>query len=112
MGDYFTAASIAFDKVSPRKSSPFAGWKNLAAMLLSQLAIKLESDTFVEPRYVALDGRKRRSVFRPNEAGSDAHAGQRRGDERFQSRNFGITLRRALLRKNYGSKVRHTAKYC
>jgi len=69
MGDYFTAASIAFDKVSPRKSSPFAGWKNLAAMLSSQLAIKLESDTFVEPRYVALDGRKRRSVFRPNEAG-------------------------------------------
>ena len=78
----------------------------------------------VEQRYLVRNGRKRRSVFRPNEAGrerpktclidavSDAHAGQRRGDERFQSRNFGITLRRALLRKNYGSKVRHTAKYC
>jgi len=93
-------------------------------MLFLELVIEVESDTFFEPRYVALDGRKRRSVFRPNEAGrerperrlieagSDAHAGQRRGDERFQSRNFGITLRRALLRKNYGSKVRHTAKYC
>ena len=66
----------------------------------------------VEQRYLVRNGLKRRSVVRPNEAGSDAHAGQRRGDERFQSHNFGITLRRALLRKNYGSKVRHTAKYC
>ncbi len=45
-----------------------SGWKILAVMLLSQLAIEVESDTFVEQRYVVLDGRKRRSVFRPNEA--------------------------------------------
>ena len=52
MGDYFTAASIAFPTVSPRKSSPVAGWKNLAAMLFSELVTEVESDTFAEQRYV------------------------------------------------------------
>ena len=45
-----------------------SGWKILTAMLLSQLAIKVESATFVEQRYVAPERLKSGPVYRPNVA--------------------------------------------
>ena len=42
-----------------------SGWKILTAMLLSQLVIEVEANTFVEQRYVLWSGHQSGGVYRP-----------------------------------------------
>jgi hypothetical protein len=57
---HFASSLLLADAINASR-----GWKILAAMLLSQLVIKVESDTFVEQRYVLGREHRSRRILRP-----------------------------------------------
>ena len=60
---YFASSLLLAEAIKAR-----SGWKILADMLFSQLVIKVEADTFVEPRNVVPERLKSGPVYRPNVA--------------------------------------------